>query len=357
MKESMQQQECRKNMTSYVMGVMGVIMVVLIGIGGCSWFERDRQDSPTGPAGSAIALGNYAQQSGQSRIVTVNGETHQINGVVSGSVVAGGLYLEINEQSSVGSPAGTDQVAVSLQDVKITFTGLSSGVSAVKVSSNGAAIGQYAVSSGSVEIALSYGQWTQWFGPTHYAVLCTAVGSGQLSEAMAGVAGRLPSGEVVMFGKGVGGGTTGGNCPACPPGGTCNPNGLPVFVNNGNGTVTDTRTGLIWLQNANCNGAQDWTTQMAWAAGLASPACGLSDGSTAGQWRLPTVKELQNLLDYTQWNPALPAGHPFTNVQNNWYWTSTDYAPGSTLAWGVYVGDGEVNAVGKTATYRVWAVR
>jgi hypothetical protein len=334
-----------------------IVVLIVAGLVGCSWFERDRQDSPTGPAGTAIALGNYAQQSGQSRVVTVNGETHQINGVVSGSVVAGGLYIEINEQSRVGSPAGTDQVAVSLQDVKITFTGLSSGVSAIAVSSNGAAIGQYAVSSGSVEIALSYGQWTQWFGPTHYAVVCTAVGSGSLTEAMAGVAGRLPSGEVVMFGKGFGGGTTGGGaCPACP-GGTCNPNGLPVFVNNGNGTITDTRTGLIWLQDGNCGGTQTWAAAGTWANGLASSACGLSDGSTAGQWRLPTVKELQSLLDYTQWNPALPAGHPFTNVPNNWYWTSTDYAPGPTLAWGVYVGYGDVVCVDKTATYRAWAVR
>ena len=118
------------------------------------------------PAGSIVELGNYAQQAGQSRVVTVNGATHQINGVISGNVVAGGLYVELNEQSSTGQPAGTDQVAVNLQDVTLTFTGLPSGVSAIKVTSNGAEIGHYAVSSGSVVIALTSAQWTQWFGPT-----------------------------------------------------------------------------------------------------------------------------------------------------------------------------------------------
>jgi len=342
--------------------VWAVVMVVVIVVSlvGCSWFEHKDEQSPTGPAGSAIALGNYAQQPGQSRVVTVNGETHQLNGVVSGSVVAGGLYVEINEQNGTGKAPGVDQVAVSLQDVKLTFTGLSAGVSGIRVLSNTTELGTYAAADGSVEIALSWAQWTQWFGPTHYAVVCTAVGSGSLTEAMAGVAGRLPSGEVVMFGKGFGSGTTGGGtCPPCPGGGTCNPNTLPTFVNNNNGTITDTRTGLIWLQHASCNGAWNWATQMAWAAGLVGNGtmCGLNDGSTAGQWRLPTVKELQSLLDYTRSLPALPAGHPFTFVQNNVYWTSTDFAPNPAGAWVVYLVDGLVYADGKTGTCYAWAVR
>lgn len=129
MKDNMMQEKC------LVIGVCVVVLVMLVGLAGCNWFDRKKPDSPTGPVGSVVELGNYAQQSGQSRVVTVHGATHQINGVVSGSVVAGGLYIEINEQSRVGSPAGTDQVPVSLQDVKITFTGLPSGVSTVLVRS------------------------------------------------------------------------------------------------------------------------------------------------------------------------------------------------------------------------------
>jgi len=33
----------------------------------------------------------------------------------------------------------------------------------------------------------------------------------------------------------------------------------PRFTDNGDGTVTDNLTGLIWLINANCFGEQTWT--------------------------------------------------------------------------------------------------
>lgn len=367
MKQTQRQNQAGWSMKQIGIGLIGVSMAIVIGIGGCNWFEQGREDSPTTPASRGFALGNYMQQTGQSRVATVNGETHQINGMISGSVVADGLYIEINEQSSPGQPAGTDQVTVSLQDVKITFTGLPSGVSAITVLSSGTEIGQYAATDGSVEIALSAAQWTQWFGATHYAAVCLAVGSGRLTEAMAAVSGRLPSGEVVTFGIGFAPDcpvcppcTGGGTCPSCT-GGTCNPNALPVFVNNGNGTITDTRTGLIWLQNANCLGgtrthadATTWATTVLVGNGT---MCGLNDGSTAGQWRLPTVTQLQDLIDYSRSGPALPSGHPFTNVQSDWYWTSTDYAPIAAAAWGVYLDAGFVANDAKTGTGYAWAVR
>ena len=334
--------------------VLGMMLMMLIGLTGCHFGDDERDTSPTG---SAVELGNYAQQSGQSRVVTVNGETHQINGVVSGSVVAGGLYIEINEQSSVGSPAGTDQVAVNLADVTITFTGLPSGVSGITVSSGSADIGQYAVSGGSAAIALTTAQWAQWFGPTHYAVVCEAVGSGSLTNSMASVAGRLPSGALVVFGTGTGTTTTVTTTTGTTGTTTVDPNELPTFVDNGDGTVTDTRTGLIWLQHASCNGQAIRADQNTWANTLASGSCGLTDGSKAGQWRLPTVMELQDLIDYSQSSPALPAGHPFTNVQNEYYWTSTDYAPAPVNAWHVDLDIGKMNASSKSGLFYGWAVR
>ena len=312
--------------------------------GGCNFWKKDRRDSPTGPALNVFQLGNYAQQEGQSRIVTVNGETHQINGMVSGSVVPDGLYFEINEQQSVGSLPGTDQIAVSVRDAKITFTGLPSGVSAIKVFSNGVEFGEYATSNGAVEIALTYAQWTQWFGPTHYAVSCAAVGDGRLNETMAAVSGRLPSGEVVTFGKGFGSVSSGNacpTCPACPPQPvTCNANDPAKLVDNGNGTVTDLCTGLIWLKNMGCAPAQGLAAHMVWAANLANGQCNLTDGSQAGQWRLPTLPELTSLLDYSHNSipDVLPLGHPFTNVQTRSYWSST--AKSSSYGWGVRLGNG-----------------
>ena len=64
------------------------------------------------------------------------------------------------------------------------------------------------------------------------------------------------------------------------------------YVNCGNGTVTDTVTGLIWLQNANCF-SEIYSAANQAAAGLAAGQCGLTDGSSAGDWRLPTKAEWQ----------------------------------------------------------------
>lgn len=63
------------------------------------------------------------------------------------------------------------------------------------------------------------------------------------------------------------------------------------YVDCGNGTVTDTVTGLIWLENANCFGSQDWASAINSAAQLEDGQCGLSDGSKPGDWRLPTRAE------------------------------------------------------------------
>jgi len=103
----------------------------------------------------------------------------------------------------------------------------------------------------------------------------------------------------------------------------------PRFTDVGNGTVTDNLTGLIWLKNANCwGGTRDWNSALSISNGLASGQCGLSDGSTAGQWRLPNIQELESLVDLTKNNPALPAAYPFTGVQFGGcyppqYWSST----------------------------------
>ena len=69
----------------------------------------------------------------------------------------------------------------------------------------------------------------------------------------------------------------------------------PRFIDNLDGTVTDNLTGLIWLRNADCFGRQDWYGSLAAANGLRDAECGLTDGSAAGDWRLPNVKELQSL--------------------------------------------------------------
>ena len=101
----------------------------------------------------------------------------------------------------------------------------------------------------------------------------------------------------------------------------------PRFTDNGDGTVRDNLTGLIWLKDANCFGQRDWADALSDANTLASGSCGLTDGSVAGDWRLPNVKEFQSIAAFSQVDPALPVGHPFSGVQftATTYWTSTTH--------------------------------
>jgi len=134
----------------------------------------------------------------------------------------------------------------------------------------------------------------------------------------------------------------------------------PRFTDNGNGTVTDNLTGLIWLKNANCFGTSTtWNEALSDCNNLATGYCGLTDGSKAGDWRLPNLRELQSLVDYSQAKPALPADHPFTNVmQQYYYWSSTTLADGETAAWHMHLGNGFVSNTDKTFNYDcVWCVR
>jgi hypothetical protein len=133
----------------------------------------------------------------------------------------------------------------------------------------------------------------------------------------------------------------------------------PRFTDNNNGTVTDNLTGLIWLKNANCGIALNWGFAIDYSAALAAGDCGLSDSSTVGQWRLPNRFELESLLDLSKASPALPEGHPFSNVQAGYYWSSTTRAGAeyTNYAWSMDLQTGYVPSSGKGSTYYVWPVR
>jgi hypothetical protein len=141
----------------------------------------------------------------------------------------------------------------------------------------------------------------------------------------------------------------------------------PRFTENGNGTVTDNLTGLIWLQDANCTnffsgdiiGLNDrsWDDARSAANSLASGKCNLNDGSNAGQWRLPNMRELQSLIDYGRINPALPVSHPFTSVWHGSYWTGSPFAMDTLSAWSVNLQSGQMVQDNKTAHFHIWPVR
>lgn len=138
----------------------------------------------------------------------------------------------------------------------------------------------------------------------------------------------------------------------------------PRFTDNEDGTVTDNLTGLIWLKQANYNsttgttGSANWAEALAFCNALESGQCGLSDGSSAGDWRLPNKNEFESLTDISQYNPALPAGNPFIAVLSSiYFWTSSTYASNTESAWVMYMNYGYTYYREKTNNYYVWPVR
>jgi hypothetical protein len=138
----------------------------------------------------------------------------------------------------------------------------------------------------------------------------------------------------------------------------------PRFVDNTNGTVSDKLTGLVWLKNANCFGAQIWVSSLSSANSLASGQCGLTDNSTAGQWRLPNVIEMFSLV-----NESLPNNATWLNSQGfsgvqsaySMYWSSNTFAHNTDNAVPVNIDYGFVNeALGSnknTNNFYSWPVR
>ncbi len=149
------------------------------------------------------------------------------------------------------------------------------------------------------------------------------------------------------------------------------------FTNNNNGTVTDNLTGLIWLKNANCFEKITWNEALTSCNTLANGSCGLSDSSTAGQWRLPNMLELESLRDLAYHSPALSndagtgkwinndPGSSFTSVfsasigQSGICWSSTTHPTSTDYAWYVDVGltTSGVSNMLKTNVLYVWPVR
>ncbi len=105
--------------------------------------------------------------------------------------------------------------------------------------------------------------------------------------------------------------------------------GINDFIDNGDGTITDRATELMWMQNDNEEGIL-WEDALSYSENM--EYAGHSD------WRLPNAKELQSILDYTRspqtsQSPAIDPLFTCTQITNEageadypWYWSSTTHA-------------------------------
>ena len=119
-----------------------------------------------------------------------------------------------------------------------------------------------------------------------------------------------------------------------------------LFTDNGNGTVTDSRTGLMWQQGE--PGNMTWDSALSYCEGL--PLGGHTD------WRLPNIKELESINDDTRYNPAIDTSF-FPGAYASGYWSSTTYAYYPNNAWSVYFYVGNGNWDGKNGSYYVRCVQ
>jgi hypothetical protein len=159
---------------------------------------------------------------------------------------------------------------------------------------------------------------------------------------------------------------------------------LNRYVNAGNGTVTDTSTGLIWLRNAGCFPLLNYAGANHAAAQLASGQCGLTDHSAAGDWRLPTRDEWAAMVDRavdlgcagTLGGPSLTndrstacyreGGSSFVDIILDpempvpfavWYWSSTTIQELAGEAFSVSLAFGTASRSRKAVWAGVWPVR
>ena len=147
----------------------------------------------------------------------------------------------------------------------------------------------------------------------------------------------------------------------------------PRFTDNGNGTLTDNLTGLTWLQDANCiasnypdydqdsnpgDGAVNWQHALDFVAGI-NDGTYSQCGAAATDWRLPNIRELSSLIDFTNYYPALPISLQLIimNNMNQYYWSSTTHANTLQTAWAIHTGTANLMDAYKDAVSFVWPVR
>jgi hypothetical protein len=110
-----------------------------------------------------------------------------------------------------------------------------------------------------------------------------------------------------------------------------------TFIDNGDGTVTDDVTGLMWIQNDDST-PQGKDAACAYCASLAEQEfAGYND------WRAPTIEELQTIIDYRYNSPAIDGSVFDADTIGDYYWSSTTLPSISSFAWFTTTSSGVVD--------------
>ena len=135
-----------------------------------------------------------------------------------------------------------------------------------------------------------------------------------------------------------------------------------AYIDHHNGTVTDTRTGLMWKvcaegQTWNGSGCDGTAAEMTWQAALAhAQDAQFPSGGGHSDWRLPNLKELRSLVEECRTSPAINDSI-FPQAPSSYFWSGSPYARDSDSAWGVGFSSGNANNNNRNTQRSVRLVR
>jgi hypothetical protein len=120
-----------------------------------------------------------------------------------------------------------------------------------------------------------------------------------------------------------------------------------------NETAIDKQTGLMWAKNASL-----FDFPLKWEEAL-NAVKELNNSNFYGysDWKIPNRRELFSLISHKKINPSLPDDHPFINIFNNYYWTSSTCLRLPDQAWHIHLGGARVVKGLKHQSYMAWPVR
>ena len=132
------------------------------------------------------------------------------------------------------------------------------------------------------------------------------------------------------------------------------------YTDNGNGTVTDSATGLVWQK---CSAGQGTTLGDCGTGSISwytlSDALMFCEGLILGgrsDWRLPNINELMSIIDYTKDNPSIDSSiFPNTIATMTW-WSSTTQAHNTSRMWIIQFNIGNLTFSSKEGQNKVRCV-
>jgi hypothetical protein len=165
---------------------------------------------------------------------------------------------------------------------------------------------------------------------------------------------------------------------AVPDDGTVRAGAVLSYTDNGDGTITDNNTGLMWEKKGDNGGLHDKDNGYYWSGTGTQETVWdwLDDVNAEGgtgfagynDWRIPNAKELQTLVNFQNSPPMTSAEFnnncvPGTTVLTGSctavsnYWSSTTWARSTSMAWGVTFYEGLLYPYDKASASKVRAVR